>query len=395
MKSFGFQKIVRSRLMRIVLAASLFATGAWGFAPYVFTDVSTRAAINAPLIRLTAASDGTVADLPADGQFFAHPTLLKLQQISQDTGEVADLQAQADLAEAQIALSRRQLGELQVQEARLNQRASLFTAAMNSRLAQDGNAAAALLAGCAATRTEHRAALDRVRKLAVQGFASQAGVDKAMAAASQADSDCLAATAKLRSIQVQRNAASRGVFLGDNYNDAPYSVQQADRLLLQRQMIEKTLTDATAQYRQTSVRLKEALARSSYRAPAGTLVWATSASPGTSIRAGEPVIDLLDCRNRFVQVALPERRAEAIAPGDPADIRMIGSSTWLKGRVVNITGAAGRRRQELLATATYSKPGDQEIMIDVALPPPTLDRLDPSRKCEVGRQAEVRLNSSF
>lgn len=389
------QKIVRARRVRLALAVSLCATGIWGFAPYVLNDVSTQAAVNAPIIRLTAAADGTVADLPDNGRYFSAPTKIALLQLSNDTGSVADLQSQAALAQAQIALSEKQLAEIDSQEVSLKQRASLFTTATVARLKDNQDAAVATLKGCQADRAERIASLKRVRKLASMGFISAAGVEKAEAAASVRDSDCTANAATIHSLQITRAAAQSGVFLGDSYNDAPYAVQQADRLMLQRQVIEKTMTDAKAQYAGATLRLKDALARASYGAPAGTLVWSTMSSPGAAIRAGEPIMDLLDCRRRFVQVALPERRAEAIGPGDPADIRMIGSDRWIKGKVVNITGAAGRRREDLLAAATYSQPGAREIMVDVALPAPAPGELNASRKCDVGRLAEVRFNRTL
>jgi len=386
------QKLIRARGTRIALAAGLIGTGAMGFAPYVFNDVSTQAAVNAPLIRLTAAADGTVAALPDNGQYFGKPTDVRLLDLSQDTGDVAELKAQAELAQAEMELAKKQLAELGAQDVRLAHRASVFTSATAARLVQDSDAAQAALTGCEAQRTEQQATLDRTRKLAAQGFISPAGVDKAVAAASLKASDCRSAAAQLRAIQVTRVAARSGVFIGDSYNDAPYAVQQSDRLLLQRQSIEKTLNDATARYTQANLRLKDALARASYRAPAGTLVWAATSSSGAAIRAGEPVLDLLDCRRRFVQVALPERKAEVVGPGAPADIRMIGSDNWVKGRVINITGAAGRRQENLLAATTYSLPGAREIIVDVALPAPATDKMDATRKCDVGRLAEVRFS---
>ena len=291
-----------------------------------------------------------------------------------------------------MELAKKQLAELGAQDVRLAHRASVFTSATAARLVQDSDAAQAALTGCEAQRTEQQATLDRTRKLAAQGFISPAGVDKAVAAASLKASDCRSAAAQLRAIQVTRVAARSGVFIGDSYNDAPYAVQQSDRLLLQRQSIEKTLNDATARYTQANLRLKDALARASYRAPAGTLVWAATSSSGAAIRAGEPVLDLLDCRRRFVQVALPERKAEVVGPGAPADIRMIGSDNWVKGRVINITGAAGRRQENLLAATTYSLPGAREIIVDVALPAPATDKMDATRKCDVDRLAEVRFS---
>ncbi|UZW56993.1 HlyD family secretion protein [Sphingobium sp. JS3065] len=386
------QRLLRARYARILLATGLIGIGTMGFAPYILNDVSTQAAINAPLIRLTAASDGTVANLPADGRYFDRTTAITLLNLSQDTGQVADLKAEAELAQTEMALSQRQLAELNGQTQRLTQRAALFSGAMGARLTADRDAAQADLAGCRAERAEQAANLARTRTLAAQGFISPAGVQKAEAAASLKNSNCVSAAARLQAIQVTRTAAQSDVFVGDSYNDAPYAVQQADRLLLQRQMVEKTLSDATARYRQASLRLKDALARAGYRAPAGTLVWAATASPGAAIRAGEPVLDLLDCRRRFVQVALPERKAEVIGPGTPADVRMIGSDQWLKGRVVNITGAASRRKEELLAASNYSLPEDREIMVDVALPAPEPRRMDGARKCDVGRLAEVRFS---
>lgn len=386
------QKLIRARGTRIALAAGLIGTGAMGFAPYVFNDVSTQAAVNAPLIRLTAAADGTVAALPDNGQYFGKPTDVRLLDLSQDTGDVAELKAQAELAQAEMELAKKQLAELGAQDVRLARRASVFTSATAARLVQDSDAAQAALTGCEAQRLQEQATLDRTRKLADQGFISPAGVEKAVAAASLKASDCRSAAAQVRAIQVTRTAARSGVFIGDSYNDAPYAVQQSDRLLLQRQSIEKTLNDATARYTQANLRLKDALARASYRAPAGTLVWAATSSSGAAIRAGEPVLDLLDCRRRFVQVALPERKAEVVGPGTPADIRMIGSDNWVKGRVVNITGAAGRRQENLLAATTYSLPGAREIIVDVALPAPETDKMNASRKCDVGRLAEVRFS---
>ena len=394
-RKISLQTVLRARFTRVALAGTLIAAGTIGFAPYMLNDVSTEAAINAPLIRLTATADGTVAALPHNGRYFAKPTEIRLLDLSQDTGEVADLKAQAETAHAQIELARRQLAELDVQEDRLKDRASLFTSATTARLSEDMDGAQADLKGCEAERKQQQAALERARKLFTQGYLSQAGVEKAEAASLAKDSECKSGAANLRALQVKLDAAQSGVFVGDSYNDAPYAVQQADRILLQKQSIEKTLSDATAQYNQANLRLKDALARTTYRAPAGTLVWSTSSSSGAAIRAGEPVLDLVDCSRRFVQVALPERKAEVIGQGSPAKVRLIGSDQWMKGKVINITGAAGRRDDSLLAASTYSLPGDQQIMIDVALPAPKPERIDGSRKCEVGRLAEVRFSRSF
>ncbi len=123
------QTVARSRNVRIALAVALITLGAMGFMPYVFNTVSTQASVNAPLIRLTAAVDGTVADLPESGHFYRTPGDIKLLELSEDTGAVADLKAEADLAQSQMELAQRQLAELASQRQELGHRAYLFSRA--------------------------------------------------------------------------------------------------------------------------------------------------------------------------------------------------------------------------------------------------------------------------
>jgi hypothetical protein len=71
---------------------------------------------------------------------------------------------------------------------------------------------------------------------------------------------------------------------------------------------------------------------------------------------------------------------------------MIGGSEWMKGEVVNITGAAGRQSTGLLAADAESAPGAREISVQVALPASDPGKFSAGRKCDVGRLAEVRFS---
>lgn len=384
------EAVARSRPVRIALIATLAAFGAWSFAPYVVNDVSTQAAVNAPLIRLTAAVDGTVPALPKAGSYYATPIELRTVIPSTDAGEVAQLRAEAELAQARYELAQRQLAELAREEARLSRRAKVFAAATAERLDADIDTVNSATSACTAERAERAAALVRAEKLIATGFMSSAALDRARSAAIVAQSNCEAQRARLAALQATRSAAREGVYLGDSYNDAPYAEQQRDRLLLQRQQIETVAADAAAQRHEALLRLAGADERTRYKTQGGTYVWATLASRGAAIKAGEPVLDLIDCRRRFVDVALPERRAEAIKPGDAAKVRLIGSESWQVGRVIRVSGAAAQRDARLYAAANRMEPGARDISVEVALPAP--NEAAPARRCEVGRLAEVRFN---
>lgn len=386
------ETVIRSRAARTALVASLGAFGVWSFAPYVVSDVSTRAAVNAPLVHLTATVEGTVPALPGVGRYYPAASNIELVRPSVDTGELAEIMAGAELADATLTLANRQLAELTAEEARLTARARVFATATAKRLGADYDGAAAAARACSAELTEREAALDRAEKLGASGFLSPAGIERARSAAAAARSACEADRARLASLDATRRAAAAGVYLADSYNDAPYAEQQRDRLLLRRQELEKVAVEALSRKTEAARRLAEARARTRYTAPPGTIVWAHLASPGAAVRAGEPVLDVVDCRRRFVEVALPERRAEAIRAGDTADVRLIGSDEWRVGRVARVAGAAARRSGLLLAAQAESLADDREISVEVTLPPP--DHARPDRRCDIGRLAEVRFGRS-
>lgn len=384
----GVEGIIRSRPARVLLILSLATFGAWSFAPYVMGDVSTRAAVNAPIVRLTAVVDGTVPKLPPVGRYLTAPAEVAVVIPSTDTGDAAQIKADAELAGSTLALAERQLAELAREERRLTERSRVFSSATAQRLDSDLDASGAAARACVLQQAEAGAALARAEKLAGTGILSPAGLDRAKSAYALAASNCEAQDARLASIRVMRRAAAQGVFLGDSFNDAPYAEQQRDRLLLQRQQLEKIVFEATARRDEAQRRWAEASARTRFAAPAGTLVWAQLSSPGAAVRAGEPVLDLVDCRRRFVEVALPERRAEAIRTGSEVQVRLIGSDDWQVGRVARIAGAAARRSDLLFAARMASLVDDREISVEVTLEAPA--HAVPERRCDIGRLAEVR-----
>jgi hypothetical protein len=388
-----FEKIIRLRAVRVGFAGSLIAWGAWGFAPYAMGDISTRATVNAPLIRLTAAADGTVAPLPQPGHYFARQANLTLLNLSVDTGDTAQLRTTAEIAQSTIDLTEQQLGELGHQEGALKRRAGMFGGATLQRLDSELVGADATVSGCIAERAENDAAFERARKIYDAGYLSPAGLDKARAAAVSKRSECEVDASKLASLKVMRDAAREGVYLGDSYNDAPYAVQQGDRLLLERQRLQQALIEAKAKRADAQKRLQDADGRTRFVTPAGTLVWSMASSPGAAIRAGERIMDLVDCRRRFIQVALPARRADAIGIGSSVNVRLIGATDWFTGKVSQISGGSIRKKDDLFAATVETLPGDRDVMVEVALGTPSPDKFDPARRCDVGRLAEVRFGN--
>lgn len=388
MEHWRLEALLRSRRLRLALGLLIGAGGLWAFAPYVLMDVATQAAVNAPLIRVSAPADGTVGALPPVGSAVggAHP--LKLVEVAIDAGALGQANAQAARAESLAILLRRQIAEIEQDEARLEHRADVFETAARARLSADVTGARALAQSCTSQVREADAVLQRAERLLSSGFVTPAAVDKARAGADRARADCRAAQARAGAAGAESRAAASGVLLADGANDQPYSAQQLDRLGLERRQLEARLLEAEALATAERQRIADAQHRAEPKLPAGLLVWRVWASPGAAVTAGAGLMDLADCRRRFVEMALPERRADAVRPGDEARVRLVGTDEWMVGRVTRVTGSAAVADESFRAARPQARAEGREISVEVSLPPAPAVA---ARGCDIGRLAEVRL----
>jgi hypothetical protein len=202
------------------------------------------------------------------------------------------------------------------------------------------------------------------------------------------------AEARVQRFTVELNSAHQGTYLRDGANDVPYSQQQRDRLLLRRQELESELFQEGSKTAQLALALREETERlerighHDLALPADHVVWSMGASPGSTVVEGQFVLDLADCRHRFVAVELPEREFERVKTGDRAAVRLIGSDAWSQGQVRQVRGSAARADDRLLA-AQVPKPGTGSIAVEISL----LDEdqsADHNNFCGIGRLAEVR-----
>lgn len=386
------ETIIRSNRLRVAAAVSMAALSLWAFAPYVTSEVGGEAHVNAPLIRMASPIAGIVAtDLPPPGTAIAATRTARLVTArSIDNGPLAALKGEAAALAAARDLARRQIAELGTAGTRLAGRSARFGKAAAARLAASTHAAREALAACQAEAAEAVLQRDRIEALAQQRFATFTQRDRLRAVATASARRCAAMADEADALAIETQAAGQGLYLAGAAMDAPYADQQRDRLLLRRQELEIVAADADARLAQLAVQIAAEEARlaraSAFDAvlPAGTVIWSQPAPKGTTVAPGASLIELADCRRRYVEVALPERRMEAILPGSQVKVRLIGSEDWVEARVASAVGAAARRDGAMVA-ANPDKDA-RALTVLVALPPPaSLDR-----RCDVGRLAEVR-----
>jgi multidrug resistance efflux pump len=392
----SIERMIRSRPMRVVVSLLLIGASIWAFVPYMVYRVSSSAFVNAELVRVTAPITGQVAaELPRKGTFIERPTIVPLiQSLAPDRRHLLALDQDYAVATERAALARAQLDEITVRDRELAERTDVFRTASIERLEREIEETRAERAGCLTEARLRHDVGERLDKLIKEGIASANHSADALAARASTAARCQVAEARLSRLEVERGAAQKGVFLRDGENDAPYSQQQRDRLLLRRQELEAEVLQQTARRTQLAGEIEEEKSRVDHASrydlplPPRHVVWSVAASPGSAVTEGQSVLDLADCGRRFVVVELPERDFEKIKAGETADVRLVGGSGWIEGRVQQVRGSAARADERLLA-AQVSAPNPGSISVEVVLPPEALVT-DRNNFCDIGRLAEVR-----
>jgi biotin carboxyl carrier protein len=390
------QRFVRNRLVRLALAASMIALSGWAFLPYVSYRISNAAFVNAELVRVAAPMAGRLTrDLPRKGDFIEHPEAVKLiEALSRDQRHLLDLVSRYTVAKEHAELARKQLAAISVLDDELAKRTQIYREGAVARLSSQRDETNAEKAGCLAEAKQRRDVGSRMEQLVTRGMATPIRSAEALATLEATSTRCDMTDARLQRLQTELTSAQGGVFLSDGTNDAPYSSQQRDRLFLRQQELETTVLAESGQSSQIAAEMteeRERLDRQSHfdlSLPAKHVVWSVAASPGSTVSEGQTLLDLADCENRFVVVELPEREFEKVKAGGFAFVRLIGSSDWTQGEILQVRGSAARADDRLLA-AQVQKPDSNSIIVEIRLPQDDAE-MDRNNFCNIGRLAEVR-----
>jgi multidrug resistance efflux pump len=394
----SLERLFRSRPIRIVTALALVAVSLYALSPYVVYRVAPSAYVNANLTRVTAPISGQLTDnLPKKGEFLAERKSLPfIAAHSPNRTHLIDLQRQRVMANRSGELARRQLKQIEELDGALSKRISAYNETSIHHLGGKIAETQAANTGCEAELVQHRDVSDRLAKLAASGLSSEIRHATALAKSEEIATRCAITAAELKKLDVELQAVKKGVYLGDGFNDVPYSQQQRDNLLLRRQQLETEISneelrtfELDAAIKAERVRVEQA---SSYALPlpAGHVVWSTEASAGTAVTEGQTIMHLADCGTRFLAVELRERDFEQIDTGDRAYVRLIGHETWHEGWVSHVIGSAARTEDRLLA-ANLPDAGPGKINVELRLAQDAFPSTG-STYCGIGRLAEVRFD---
>jgi multidrug resistance efflux pump len=351
---------------------------------------SVDAVVNARLVSLRAPIDGRleVAPLPPTigAATQAGSMLLHITDRRADRSRLDDLRRLLDQIEGDRAALNERLTRLRELHRQIIDQARAFQEGRVRELEQRALDLRAQVAAADAAQSEAASALARIKQLVAAKVQSSAALERA-----QRDAVITAETARslnhrLVAIEIELEAARRGEYVGDNYNDRPSSRQQADELSIR---IVEGEAELSARDRRLD-RLRRELDAEQARyadlsdvtvsSPIDGRVWEVLVSPGEEVRRGQDLLRLLDCSGAIVTTTVRESVFNELRIGDKAQFRPSGESAAYDGEVVRMSGIAAPPDNFAI---TAAGPSAAPYRIAVSVP-----ELSPAQ-CMVGRTGRV------
>lgn len=355
--------------------------------------VSADAFINARVTTTRAPIAGTfeLISRPLGARINEGDSLGSIVDPLVDNVRLADLQQQKMATKAELDRLTKTVSDLQDSIDALGKRAQNYRSERLQQLRAQIDGAEASAKAAEARLRFARLSLDRSNRLSDQGVRTGEALEQSRSLAEVAELDLSNARETVRIAQINLSAAERGIFLGDGYNDAPYSEQRVSELEVERAQLEATaaaqatiLEALDARIRAEQVRVNR-LSSASLDANVSGLIWDYLAVSGEAVQRGQDLISLVDCQSSIVTLSVTERVYNGIALGSAAQFRMNGSDRLLPGVVTRVAGSGASTVYENLAIAPSEKHLER---FDVTLDVPAL-KADPELRCLIGRTGRV------
>jgi biotin carboxyl carrier protein len=376
------------RLAKGLFGISILGVGGWTMVDTYVSSEGAPAVINSEVQSVRAPLDGYVS-LKA----------LKLGSIIGSGEEIAELRPASSEAdggtESELAALRDEIATMASLVKTLREQSNAYRDARVEQLELEVTQSEAKLEAAKAEEKSQAAIRDRQEQLLASGYALKGTAEAAREASSRAALDRKAAEQALQARGVELDAARKGTFVGDGYNDSFYSRQRADEVELK--LIELKAQLARQQARLDSVNGDKTGAvagtaggRVVLRAMGSGRIWNIAVNQGQFVRRGDTLLDIADCGRLLVNASGAKREYAEIRRGDTASFHLDGQDSAWSG-AVSWAGAAG---QGMLATSQVAfrpqTPADARYSFMVTLE----DTPELRSGCPVGAPGRVTFGPS-
>ena len=330
------------RILKIAAGLAIVAVFGWLPLKAVWQISSVEAVVNARIVTLRSPIDGAATTKPGEPD-----DDLQQAYARGDRNRLDDLRRQMSRLENQRPSFATKLAAAESAQQDLARQAGQFRDGrilqLEARIAEIQSA----IEAAASRREEAVAAVERASSLIRSGSVSTVELARLTREQAVAQQTEIGARRRLDAAKVELTAVRSGTYLGDSYNDRPSSVQREEEMRQRAAELRADLTHADAEIEwlnhEIAIEQLHYVSRSEadIRAPVAGRIWEMMTSPGEDVRAGQPLLKLLDCGGAVVTANVTETVYNRLKLGDPASFEPNDGGPAIKGAVVNLTGASG------------------------------------------------------
>lgn len=354
---------------------------------------SVEAVVNARLVSLRAPIEGRIesADVAIGAAAPRGRPILRISNSRADRARLDDLQRLVDQAEAERPVIVKRLSRLKEIYEQISQQARAFQAGRIRELEERILDMKAQASAVEASQSEAASTFARTKSLAASGYQTTVAVERAERDAKVAVQTQTSLNHRLFAVEVELEAARRGEYVGDSYNDRPSSLQHADDLSIRVAETESELSASEQRIarlhaaRDAEAARYQELSSVTLSSPTEALVWEVLVAPGEEVRKGQDLLRLLDCSGAIVSVTVRESVFNQLRLGDAAQFRFSDQPGKYNGTIVRMSGSAAPP-DNLAIQPTGTASGGYRIAVSV----PDLA----ATQCGVGRSGRVVFHPS-
>jgi len=385
-------------MLRVAIGTVALVAGLYIVVGEHLAGVSANATVNARLTTIRAPIDGKLdfAYGKIGSVIRRRERLGEIHNDRADTSRLSDLSSRRARLKTEIRKIKKQQADTRAAREALFSQVASYKRGRIDQLRARIDEAVARVEAAEARQKEALRAYERARQLRERGVQSTAKLEEAESNYEVAVKDTEAARQRKAFLEVELNAARQGTFLGDSYNDAPYSQQRIKQLDLRLKELEaehdSLRRQKTQLERQLDVeRVRHArLSRAELVAPVNGVIWDFLANSGETVRKGQDLLRVVDCDTVMITAGVSERLYNGLKRGDEAQFRLRGGERAYRANVARLAGSGAGGRYGKLAVAAGPKALER---YDVLLKVPDL-AFKRDTGCMVGRTGRVVFSDS-
>jgi multidrug resistance efflux pump len=384
----------RTLLRFVKAAAGIAIVAVFGWLPLktLFQTSSVEAVVNSRLVTLRSPIDGKIstgASLSGDFSVVGEGTfILRVVNPRGNRVRLDDLRSQMSRLENERPSLVSKIASARAAQKDLAHQAALFTVGRIRQLEARIAEIQASIEAAAARREEATVAVERASSLIKSGSVSSVEFGRLTRDQTIAQQTEVGARRRLDATQVELTAAREGTFLGDSYNDRPSSVQREEEMRQRAEGLTADVARADAEISWLTGEIESerfqyiSHSEAEIKFPVAGRIWEVMTAPGEDVRAGQPLIRLLDCSGAVVTANVTESVYNRLQLGSAAHFRPNAGGPELAGTVANLTGSAGAAANLAINPDALSK---EPYRATISVP----GLNDGSNDCPVGRTGRV------